>query len=88
LAQEVGLRVMVQMYADAAPDWVGKAYPHARFVTQSGVAIPSQVAPGFCTDNPEIRRLVDALYAAVARVASRYPSFYGWDLWSEPHIIN
>ena len=88
LAQEVGLRVMVQMYADAAPDWVGKAYPYARFVTQSGVAIPSQVAPGFCTDNPEIRRLVDALYAAVARVASRYPSFYGWDLWSEPHIIN
>ncbi len=38
LAQEVGLRVMVQMYADAAPDWVGKAYPYARFVTQSGVA--------------------------------------------------
>ncbi len=88
LAQEVGLRVMVQMYADAAPDWVGKAYPYARFVTQSGVAIPSQVAPGFCTDNPEIRKLVDDLYVAVARVASRYPSFFGWDLWSEPHIIN
>ncbi|HWC74462.1 MAG TPA: beta-galactosidase [Gemmatimonadales bacterium] len=88
LAQETGLRVMVQMYVDAAPDWVGKAYPYARFVTQSGVVIPSQVAPGFCTDNPEIRHLVDALYSAVARVASRYPSFYGWDLWSEPHIIN
>jgi len=34
LAQEVGLRVMVQMYADAAPDWVGKAYPYARFVAR------------------------------------------------------
>ncbi|HET8713313.1 MAG TPA: beta-galactosidase, partial [Gemmatimonadales bacterium] len=55
---------------------------------QNGVAIPSQVAPGFCTDNAEIRDLVDKLYAAVARVASRYPSFYGWDLWSEPHVIN
>ena len=88
LAQQVGLRVMVQMYVDAAPDWVGKAYPNARFVTQSGVAIPSQVAPGFCTDNPEIRDLVDKLYAAVARLASGYSSFYGWDLWSEPHIIN
>ena len=88
LAQDVGLRVIVQMYVDAAPDWVGKAYPYARFVTQSGVVIPSQVAPGFCTDNPEIRKLVDGLYAAVARVASRSPSFYGWDLWSEPHIIN
>src|ERR1043166_281581 len=30
LAQETGLRVMVQVYADAAPDWVGKAYPWAR----------------------------------------------------------
>lgn len=88
LAQDVGLRVMVQMYADAAPDWVGRAYPSARFVTQSGVTIPSQVAPGYCTDNPEIRKLVDDLYAAVARVASRSTSFYGWDLWSEPHIIN
>ncbi|HET8713488.1 MAG TPA: beta-galactosidase, partial [Gemmatimonadales bacterium] len=80
LAQESGLRVMVQMYVDAAPDWVGRAYPQARFVAQNGVAIPSQVAPGFCTDNAEIRDLVDKLYAAVARVASRYPSFYGWDL--------
>lgn len=88
LAHEVGLRVIVQVYADAAPDWVGKAYPWARFVTQSGVTIPSQVAPGFCTDNPEIRTLVDRFYAATARVASRSPAFYGWDLWSEPHIIN
>jgi beta-galactosidase len=88
LAQETGLRVMVQMYADAAPDWVARAYPWTRFVAQNGVAIPSQVAPGYCTDNPEIRKLVDALYAAVARVASRYSSFHGWDLWSEPHIIN
>lgn len=88
LAQEVGLRVMVQMYVDAAPDWVGEAHPQARFVTQSGLAITSQVAPGFCTDNPEISDLVQKLYAAVARLVAAYPSFYGWDLWSEPHIIN
>jgi beta-galactosidase len=88
LAQQVGLRVIVQVYADAAPDWVGQAYPWTRFVAQNDVAIPSQVAPGFCTDNPEIRKLVDALYSEIARVISRSPSFYGWDLWSEPHIIN
>ena len=28
------------------------------------------------------------LYTAIARVAAQYPNFYGWDLWSEPHIIN
>jgi beta-galactosidase len=88
LAQELGLRVIIQMYVDSAPDWVGKAYPHTRFVTQSDLAIPSQAAPGFCTDNREIRDLVHGLYTEVARIASEYPNFHGWDLWSEPHIIN
>ncbi|HUF26608.1 MAG TPA: beta-galactosidase [Gemmatimonadaceae bacterium] len=88
LAQEIGLRVVIQKYVDSAPDWVGKAHPQARFVAQDGTSIPSQAAPGFCTDNPEIRELVHAFYTQVARVASEYPAFYGWDLWSEPHIIN
>lgn len=88
LAQEVGLRVFIQVYIDSAPDWVGEAFPDAQFVAQDGTSIPSQAAPGYCTDNPEIRALVEGVYTAVAEVASKYPNFYGWDLWSEPHIIN
>jgi beta-galactosidase len=88
LAEEVGLRVFIQMYADSAPDWVGRAFPHTHFVAQDGTAIPSQAAPGYCTDHPEISDRVLGFYTEVARIASEYPSFYGWDLWSEPHIIN
>jgi beta-galactosidase len=88
LAEEVGLRVFIQMYVDSAPDWVGKAYPHTHFVAQDGTAIRSQAAPGYCTDNQEIRELVHEFYSQVARVASEYANFYGWDLWSEPHVIN
>jgi beta-galactosidase len=88
LAQEVGLRVFIQMYIDSAPDWVGQDHPHTRFVAQNGEAIPSQAAPGYCTDNPEISELVHALYSETARVASAYPNFLGWDLWSEPSLIN
>ena len=88
LAQEVGLRVFVQVYIDSAPDWVGKAYPDAHFVAQDGTVIQSQSAPGYCTDHPAVRELVHGLYTEIARVASAYPNFYGWDLWSEPHIIN
>jgi beta-galactosidase len=88
LAQEVGLRVFIQMYVDSAPDWVGRAHPHTHFVAQDGTAIPSQAAPGYCTDHPEIRELVHGFYTQVAQLASQYPNFYGWDLWSEPHIIN
>ena len=88
LAEEVELRVFIQMYVDSAPDWVGRQYPDARFVAQNGYVVPPQSAPGYCTDNPEIAELVQKFYSAVAEVASEYPHFYGWDLWSEPHIIN
>jgi beta-galactosidase len=88
LAEEVGLRVFIQMYIDSAPDWVGHAHPHTSYVAQDGTAIPSQAAPGFCTDWPEIRTLVHGLYSETARVASEYSNFLGWDLWSEPSIIN
>jgi beta-galactosidase len=88
LAEEVGLRVFIQMYIDSAPDWVGRAHPHTHFVAQNGEAIPSQAAPGYCTDNHEIADLVHALYAETARVASQYPNLVGWDLWSEPSLVN
>ncbi len=88
LAREVGLKVFIQYYVDSAPDWVGKANPHAMFETQSGLKIQSQAAPGYCTDNGEVRELVLRFYNETARIASQYDNFYGYDLWSEPHIIN
>jgi beta-galactosidase len=88
LADETGLRVIIQIYVDSAPDWVGDRYADARFVAQNGDAIPSQAAPGYCTDHPEIARLVTSFYQEVARHAVRHRSFYAYDLWSEPHIIN
>jgi beta-galactosidase len=88
LANEVGLRVFIQMYIDSAPDWVGQSFPHTHFVAQSGQEIPSQAAPGYCTDNHEISDLVLRVYTETARVASQYPNLYGWDLWSEPSLVN
>ncbi len=88
LAQEVGLKVIVQVYVDSAPDWVGEKFPDAHFVAQNGQAIPSQAAPGYCFDHPGVRKAVLAFYQEVARHAQRSAAFYGWDLWSEPHVIN
>ncbi len=88
LADEAGLRVIIQVYVDSAPDWVGDKYPDARFVAQNGDAIPSQAAPGFCTDHPQIGHMVASFYREVAAHAVRHRSFYAYDLWSEPHIIN
>ena len=88
LAGEVGLKLFLQVYVDSAPDWVGDRWADARFVAQSGAVVPSQSAPGFCFDHGEVREKILDYYRRVARVASRYPNFIGWDLWSEPHIIN
>ncbi|MFC2124979.1 beta-galactosidase, partial [Bacteroidota bacterium] len=87
LAQEVGLKVFIQMYGESAPDWVGKKYPDGLLEAHSGDKIVPQSAPGYCIDHPDIRKVFADFYTETAKIAARYPNFYGWDLWSEPHIV-
>src|SRR5688500_775968 len=88
LADKTGLKVIVQLYADAAPEWVGTRYPDASFVSDQGARIGSQAAPGFCLDHPGVRADLAAFIRAVAARAAPHASFYAIDLWSEPHIVN
>ena len=88
LAAQEGLKVIIQVYMDAAPDWVGRRFPEARFVNAGGQVMQPESAPGYCTDHPQVRRAVLDFYAALARRARQSPAFWGWDLWSEPHVIN
>lgn len=88
LAREEGLRVIVQVYMDAAPDWLGGKYPDARYVAASGAIIQPESAPGYCVDHPGIRKAQQAFFTALARYLRGRPAFRAWDLWSEPHVIN
>lgn len=88
LAHEEGLRVLIQMYVDSAPDWVPRQFPDALFEAQSGEKVPPQAAPGCCVDHAGVAEAVNRFYTETARVAAARPAFYAWDLWSEPHIIN
>jgi beta-galactosidase len=88
LAGEVRLKVIVQVYVDSAPDWVGRKYPDGRYAAQDGQPIPSQAAPGYCFDHPGVRKAILAFFQEVARHAGKSPAFYGWDLWSEPAALN
>ncbi len=88
LAGDVGLRLIVQVYIDSAPDWVGRKYPDSKFVASNGLAVESQASPGFCFDHPGVREKILKFFAEAARVVKDKPAFLGWDLWSEPHIIN
>jgi len=88
LAEQAGLKVLVQVYIDSAPDWVGRKYPDSKFVASNGLAVESQAAPGFCFDHPGVREKILRFFAEAAGVVKDKSSFLGWDLWSEPHIIN
>jgi beta-galactosidase len=88
LAQEAGLKLYVQVYADSAPDWVGRKYPDSHFVDISGAVMPSESAPGFCFDHPGVRKAMLGFFRALAERVKGRPAFMGWDLWSEPHVIN
>ncbi|HEX6462937.1 MAG TPA: beta-galactosidase, partial [Vicinamibacterales bacterium] len=88
LADETGLRVIVQIYTDSAPEWIGAQFPDAAFVTETGARIQSQASPGFCIDHPKVRAAMTAFIAAVSARARKHPSLYGFDVWSEPHIVN
>ena len=88
LAEEEGLRLVLQVYMDSAPQWVGKKYPDALFVSSNGQSIKPESSPGYCRDHPGVRAADNAFYAALAARARKSPAFVGWDLWSEPHVIN
>lgn len=88
LANETGLKVFIQIYVDSAPDWVAQKFPHALFEAQSGDIVHPQSAPGACTDNKPVEEAVLNFYTETAKAVASYPNFFGWDLWSEPHIIN
>ena len=88
LAREQGLRVLCQMYIDSAPDWVARRFPDGLFEAQSGNKVTPQSAPGFFTDHEGVQEAVLTFFTETAKSAMKHPNFYGWDLWSEPHIIN
>ena len=88
LADEAGLRVIVQIYTDASPQWLGSRYPDASFVSDQGMRIDSQASPGYCLDHAGVRADMVAFIGAVSAAAARHQSFFGVDVWSEPHLVN
>jgi len=88
LAEQEGLKVIVQVYMDSAPEWIGRQHPDALFVSSNGQAIRPESSPGYCRDHPAVAAADRAFYEALARRAAQSPAFLGFDLWSEPHVIN
>ncbi|MBE3576591.1 MAG: beta-galactosidase [Limnochordales bacterium] len=87
MAREAGLKVLVQVYLDSAPDWLPVLYPDSHYVASGGQKIVSQTAPGYCYDHPGVRQQAEAFLRRLAEYVNTQPNFYAWDLWSEPHVV-
>jgi beta-galactosidase len=46
LAEQEGLKVIIQVYMDAAPDWVGRKFPDSLYVSASGHVMKPEPTPG------------------------------------------
>ena len=80
LSEEVGIKVICQLYLDSAPDWLATLYPDCRYVSAGGVAVDSQGAPGYCYDNPGVHAAAKRFMIALASRLAPRPTFLAWDL--------
>ncbi len=88
LAEKNGLKVIIQLYLDSAPNWIASLHPDSRFQAQSDDIVDSQASPGFCCDHPDVRKEAELFMQKVAERVKGSPAFLGWDVWSEPHVIS
>ena len=87
ICQELGLKVIIQLYLDSAPDWLSNLYPDSRYISAGGDPIVSQGSPGFCYDHPGVRGKAETFMQETAGHFRDRKELIGWDLWSEPHIV-
>ncbi len=87
LTDEIGIKSLVQVYTDSAPNWIEEEYPDSLFEDRAGLKIHSQASPGYCSDHPKVREHITEYLKRLAQVVSSHPSFFAWDIWSEPHIV-
>jgi len=84
LAGDAGLKAIVQLYPDVAPDWLGRRYPDALIASPSGGAPAPAATPPYCLDHPDVRASLASFIAAVSRRAAGHEAFHALDLWSAP----
>src|SRR5262245_56897413 len=84
LAEETGLKVIVQIDADDAPGWLASRYADGGLVNERGTTVRTG-SPRFCLDHPGVRQDTVSFIAAAAARAATFRAFYGIDVWGEAH---
>jgi beta-galactosidase GanA len=91
---QLGLNVLMGAVIEEAPYWLEAAHPESRFVDALGAPQRLQTAsinmsggwPSLCMDWVPVRAAAEAFLLELAKVVSKHPSMYAYDVWNEPHL--
>jgi beta-galactosidase len=87
VSRRLGLRVVAQVYLEFAPDWLPRMFPDALFTSETGSRLYPQGSPGVCLDCRAARERAEGFLKALAGFLRDFENFYGWDVWSEPQLV-
>ena len=93
-AENVGLKVVLNLILDVVPQWVIRKYPDSVMMTASGEKLyPTSTicrqiggAPGVCFNNEDAGRIKDKFVEAAIKHFSYCKALYQWDIWNEPEL--
>ena len=91
LAAQNGIKVVIAELTTAAPEWMFRKYPQARYLASDGTVENSSISassatggfPGLCLDNPEVRAAAEKFLIALVEHYRDHPALLGYDLWNE-----
>ena len=91
---QLGLKVLMGAVIEEAPYWLEAAHPESRFVDALGAPQRLQTAsinmsggwPSLCMDWVPVRAAAETFLLELAKVVSKHPSMYAYDVWNEPHL--
>jgi beta-galactosidase len=94
LAEQHGLKVVLNIILENAPYWLDSWFPEARYRAHDGTVVRLNAAintpgggwPGLCLDNPSVRERAAVVLKGVAERYRRHPALMGYDVWNEPHL--
>lgn len=91
LAAQNGIKVVIAELVTAAPEWMFRKYPNARYLSSAGSVQNSSIGgssatggfPGLCLDNPEVRAAAEKFLVSLVEHYKNHPALLGYDLWNE-----
>ncbi len=94
LAQEFGLKVVINTIPEGAPYWTREGNEDAYYQTASGAKVtyggpanlPTAGWPGLCMDKKEAAALVERFIETLAAHVKDHPAMFSIDVWNEPHL--